>query len=165
MAVLNLGKVRGDDGFSPEITVAENTLNSYKLHIKTKTSTGAFNEFDTPNLRGATFKSAVVEVFGQEPVHIPFSDLGLDPLHDYMFYAASGLDYPLLRGIIAIRVVDTVRITIYTDTQPYSSPQAGSPFPSDMRIFGDEDLMLDDFNFGEGVDGESFPVNLLCFEN
>ena len=159
MAILNLGKVRGDDGFSPEITVAENTLNSYKLHVKTKD-----NEFDTPNLRGATFKSAVVEIFGQEPVHIPFSDLDLDPAHDYVFYAASALDYPLLRTIVAFRVEDMVRITIYTDTQPYSIPQAGSPFPSDTKIFGDGDMMFDDFNFGEGIAGESFPVNLLCFK-
>lgn len=39
---------KGDSGFSPEITVAESTATSYKLHIKTED-----DEFDTPNLKGS----------------------------------------------------------------------------------------------------------------
>lgn len=38
----------GDDGFSPVITVATSTENTYILHIKT-----ADDEFDTPNLKGS----------------------------------------------------------------------------------------------------------------
>ena len=44
---IDIPTVKGDPGFSPEITVKESTLSSYKLHIKTED-----DEFDTPNLRG-----------------------------------------------------------------------------------------------------------------
>ena len=44
---LNLGKVIGRDGFSPVITVSENSEKSYKLKIETKEET-----FETPNLKG-----------------------------------------------------------------------------------------------------------------
>lgn len=39
--------IKGDPGFSPEITVAQSTTSIYKLHIKTED-----DEFDTPNLKG-----------------------------------------------------------------------------------------------------------------
>lgn len=44
---IEIPTVPGEDGFSPEITVAQSTSDTYKLHIKT-----ADDEFDTPNLRG-----------------------------------------------------------------------------------------------------------------
>ena len=51
----------GEDGFSPVITVAQNTENTYKLHIKT-----ADDEFDTPNLKGSGGGGgANVEVSGE----------------------------------------------------------------------------------------------------
>jgi len=160
MAILNLGKVRGDDGFSPVITVEENGQLAYRLRVRTFN-----NEFVTPNLRGATFKSASMEIFGQDSVYIPFSDLGLDTAKNYRFYASSGVDYPLLRSISVFRVNDTVCITIYTDTQPYTVPQKGSPFPSGIRKFGEPDLKFGGFKFGSDFDGRSFPVNMLIFEN
>ena len=159
MAVLDLGRVRGDDGFSPVITVEENGQLAYRLRVKTKD-----NEFVTPNLRGAVFRSAFVEVFGQDSVYIPFSDLGLDPAKNYRFYASSGVEYPLLRSIIISRVNDAVCVTIYTDTQPYTVPQKGSPFPSGIRKFGEPDLKFGGFKFGLKFDRRSFPVNILCFE-
>ena len=82
VASLNLGRVRGEDGFSPEVTVKEDTPGPYILHVKDKA-----HEFDTPNLRGATFKPVTVEVEGHEPTIVPFSDLGLNPDMDYFFYA------------------------------------------------------------------------------
>jgi hypothetical protein len=39
--------VKGDPGFSPEITVKESTSSRYVLHVKTED-----DEYDTPNLRG-----------------------------------------------------------------------------------------------------------------
>lgn len=44
---IDIPTVKGDPGYSPEITVAESTLTSYKLHIKTED-----DEYDTPNLKG-----------------------------------------------------------------------------------------------------------------
>jgi hypothetical protein len=156
---LNLGRVRGNDGVSPEITVKEDTPKTYVLHIKDKT-----HEFDTPNLHGATFKSATVEVEGHDPAIIPFSDLGLNPDRDYLFYAASGIDYPYLRSINAIRVDNTVQVSVYHDTVPYTRPQLGSPFDDGIVKIGTPDLKIGDFIIGEEINGESFPVNLLCFE-
>jgi hypothetical protein len=133
---------------------------SYRLQITDKT--GAFL---TPNLRGATFKSATVEVLGHEPLIVPFSDLGLAPDRDYLFYATAGIDYPYLRSINAVRVEnDAVQVSVYYDTVPYSSPQAGSPFDGGFLKIGAPGLEIGDFNVGEQLDGEGFPVNLLCFE-
>jgi hypothetical protein len=191
-----IGRVKGDDGFSPVISVAEETDISYKLSITDKTHTfdtpnllGAdgFNpdvevyedtskvyrlqitdrthSFLTPNLRGATFKSATVEVLGHEPLVIPFTDLGLNPERDYVFYAAAGIDYPYLRSINAIRVGDdAVRVSVYYDTVPYTTPRQGSPFDSGFLIIGTPGLDIGDFHIGEQLDAEPFPVNLLCFE-
>jgi hypothetical protein len=154
-----IGRVRGEDGFSPVITVVQDTPKAYKLRIETKG-----DRFDTPNLRGATFKSSTVEVVGHEALVIPFSDLGLDPGRDYLFYAAAGIDYPYLRCINAIRVGHTVRVSVYYDTVPYSSPRIGSPFDGGFLKIGSPGLMAGDFHVGEQLDGEGFPVNLLCFE-
>jgi hypothetical protein len=154
-----LGRVRGFDGFNPIITVARDTPKEYKLHIETKDA-----EFDTPNLRGATFKSAAVEVIGHEPLVVPFSDIGLDPEKDYMFYATAGIDYPYIRGINAVRIGHTVHISVYHDTVPYTSPQTGSPFDSGFLKIGFPGLIVGNFRVGEQVDGKGFPVNLLCFE-
>jgi hypothetical protein len=160
MAVLNLGRVRGNDGFSPVITVVQDTLKNYILRVKTGS-----DEFDTPNLRGATFKSATVEVIGHDPLIVPFSDLGLDPEKDYLFYATAGIDYPYLRSINAIRVEnDAVQVSVYSDTVPYTSPQTGSPFDGGFLKIGTPGLIVGDFRAGEQLDGEGFPVNLLCFE-
>ena len=164
VASINLGRVRGDDGFSPEITVAADTPLTYKLHVKDGT-----HEFDTPNLRGATFKSTVVEVPGNEALIIPLSDLGLDPDRDYMFYASAGMDYPYLRCINAIRIntvehPHALQISVYCDTVPYTVPRLGSPFDSGFLKIGTAELFVADFCLGEQFDGEPFPVNLLCFE-
>jgi hypothetical protein len=160
MAQLDLGPVKGDDGISPEIEVYEDTLNSYRLRI-----IDAVHSFITPNLRGATFKSHVVEIWDADvPTQFPFGDLGLDPAKKYMLYAAAGIDYPPLRSIIAIRVGDAVQVSVYTDTIPYSTPQLGSPFPSAKIKIGQPDLIVGDFTIGIQTGAESFPVNLLCFE-
>jgi hypothetical protein len=155
-----IGRVRGEDGFNPVVEVYENTSVSYRLRITDKT-----HSFLTPNLRGVTFKSAIVEVLGHEPLIVPFTDLGLHPDREYMFYATAGIDYPYLRSINAIRVEnDAVQVSVYYDTVPYTTPQQGSPFDSGFLKIGTPDLKIGDFNIGEQLNSEPFPVNLLCFE-
>jgi hypothetical protein len=155
-----IGRVKGEDGFSPTAEVYENTSASYRLRITDKTHT-----FLTPNLRGATFKSATVEVPGHEPLIVPFSDLGLNPEREYMFYAAAGIDYPYLRNINAIRVEnDAVQVSVYCDTVPYTTPRQGSPFGVGFLKISTPGLKIGDFQIGEQLDSEPFPVNLLCFE-
>jgi hypothetical protein len=155
-----IGRVQGKDGVSPAVAVHEDTPVSYRLQITDKTHT-----FLTPNLRGATFASATVEVLGHEPLVVPFTDLGLNPDRDYLFYATAGIDYPYLRSINAIRVGnDAVQVSVYWDTVPYTTPQQGSPFDSGFLKIGTPDLKIGGFNIGEQFDGEPFPVNLLCFE-
>jgi hypothetical protein len=155
-----IGRVRGEDGISPAITVQEDTPVSYRLQITDKTHT-----FLTPNLRGATFKSATVGVLGHDPLIVPFTDLGLNPDREYLFYAAAGMDYPYLRSINAIRIENNaVQISVYYDTVPYTTPQPGSPFDSGFVKIGTPGLQVGDFNIGEQFDSEPFPVNLLCFE-
>jgi hypothetical protein len=158
-AFVNLGRVRGLDGFDPEITVVQDTPKTYRLRVKDKT-----HEFDTPNLRGATFRSSTVAVVGHAPLVVPFSDIGLDPEKEYLFYATAGVDYPNLRSINAIRIEDAVQVSVYYDIVPYTAPQIGSPFDGGFLSIGVPDLVVDDFNVGEQLDGEDFPVNLLCFE-
>jgi hypothetical protein len=159
-ASINLGRVRGTDGFDPVVEVYDNTPTSYRLRITDKTHT-----FITPNLRGATFKSATVEVVGHEPLIIPFTDLGLNPARDYLFYATAGIDYPYLRAINAIRVgSDAVQVSVYHDTVPYTTPRQGSPFDSGFFKIGLPGLLIGDFHIGEQTEDEPFPVNLLCFE-
>jgi hypothetical protein len=158
MAMLNLGKVRGEDGISPEVTVYEDTPKAYRLHVK-----DVAHEFLTPNLRGTAIKFATVEVLGHEPLIVPFSDLGLDPEQTYLFYAAAGIDYPYLRSINAIQVENAVRISVYHDTVPYSVPQLGSPFDSGFLLVGASGLLIGDFHAGEQYGNEPFPVSLLCF--
>jgi hypothetical protein len=160
MAQVDLGKVKGEDGFDPEVEEYENTFESYRLRI-----TDSTHSFLTPNLRGATFKSHIVEIWDTGvPTQFPFGDLGLDPAKSYMFYATAGIDYPPLRGIIAIRVGDAVQVSVYTDTIPYTTPQLGSPFPSAKIKIGQPDLVVGNFTIGVQTGAESFPVNLLCFE-
>jgi hypothetical protein len=155
-----IGRVKGENGFSPIVEVYENTSASYRLRITDKTHT-----FLTPNLRGVTFKSATVEVLGHEPLIVPFSDLGLNPEREYMFYATAGIDYPYLRSINAIRVEnDAVQVSVYYDTVPYTAPQQGSPFDGGFLKIGTSDLKIGDFQIGEQLGSEPFPVNLLCFE-
>jgi hypothetical protein len=160
MAQIDLGRVKGDDGSSPEVGVYEDTLTSYRLRI-----IDAEHSFITPNLRGATFRSHIVEIWDTDvPTRFPFGDLGLNPAKEYMFYATAGIDYPPLRNIIAIRVGDAVQVSVYTDTIPYSIPQIGSPFPSAKIKIGQPDLIVGNFAIGVQTGAESFPVNLLCFE-
>jgi hypothetical protein len=160
MAHVVIGKVKGDDGLSPAIEVYEATLNSYRLRV-----TDSTHSFLTPNLRGATFRSGIVEVWdGGVPTLFPFGDLGLDPAKEYMFYAAAGIDYPPFRNIIAIRVGDAVQVSVYADTVPYSIPRLGSPFQAAKMKIGQPGLMFGNFTFGIQNGAESFPVNLLCFE-
>jgi hypothetical protein len=155
-----VGRVKGADGVSPVINIYEDTSVSYRLRITDKEHT-----FLTPNLRGATFKSATIEVLGHEPFIIPFTDLGLNPDRDYLFYASAGIDYPYLRSINAIRVgSDAVQVSVYYDTVPYTSPQQGSPFDSGFLKIGTPGLKIGDFHIGEQINDEPFPVNLLCFE-
>jgi hypothetical protein len=155
-----VGRVKGEDGFSPVVEVCEDTSTSYRLRITDKTHT-----FLTPNLRGVTFKSAIVEVPGHVPLIVPFSDLGLHPEREYMLYAAAGIDYPYLRSINAIRVEnDAVQVSVYYDTVPYTTPRQGSPFDGGFLKIGTPDLKIGGFQIGEQFDGEPFPVNLLCFE-
>jgi len=159
MATLNLGRVRGNDGFSPVIEVEEDTLKNYVLRI-----TDATGSYLTPNLRGATFRSALVDVYGKNSVLIPFSDLELDPEQDYEFYASANTDFSLLRNIIAVREDDAVRLSVYTDTLPYTSPQLGSPFGGGPVLIGADDLYVGNFDIGEQKGDVPFQVNLLCFE-
>jgi hypothetical protein len=156
-----IGRVKGTDGFNPIVEAYEDTLVSYRLSITDNTHT-----FLTPNLRGATFKAATIEVLGNEPLIIPFTDLGLDPDRNYRFYGAAGIDYPYLRAINAIRVEDAVQVSVYHDTVPYTTPQQGSPFGGGFLKIGVPDIKIGGFDvkIGEPIDGESFPVNLLCFE-
>jgi hypothetical protein len=155
-----VGRVKGEDGFNPIVEVYEDTPVSYRLRITDKTHT-----FLTPNLRGSTFKSAIVEVLGHEPLIVPFSDLDLNPNREYMFYATAGIDYPYLRSINVIRVEnDAVQVSVYCDTVPYTTPQQGSPFDGGFLKIGTPDLKIGDFNIGEQLNSEPFPVNLLCFE-
>jgi hypothetical protein len=154
-----IGRVRGIDGFDPVIEVYENTPVSYRLQITDKTHT-----FLTPNLSGASVK-ATVEVLGHEPLIVPFTDLGLNPDREYLFYAAAGIDYPYLRNINAIRVEnDAVRVSVYYDTVPYTRPRQGSPFDGGFLKIGTPGLHIGDFSIGERYGSESFPVNLFCFE-
>jgi hypothetical protein len=155
-----IGRVQGEDGFSPVIKVHENTPVSYRLQITDKT-----HSFVTPNLRGATVKFATVEVMGRAPLIIPFTDLELNPERNYLFYATAGIDYPYLRSINAIRVAsDAVQVSIYWDTVPYTTPQQGSPFDGGFLKIGTSGLFIGDFHIGEQSDDEPFPVNLFCFE-
>jgi hypothetical protein len=155
-----IGRVKGEDGFSPVIEVYEDTPVSYRLRITDKTHTVL-----TPNLRGATFKSVTVEVLGHEPLIIPFTDAGLNPDRDYRFYATAGIDYPYLRSVNAIRVGnDAIQVSVYYDTVPYTTPQQGSPFGGGFLKIGLPGLIIGDFHIGEQLDDEPFPVNLLCFE-
>jgi hypothetical protein len=159
---VNLGRVRGfdgTDGISPAVTVKTDTLTEYILHIE-----DAARAFDTPNLRGATFKTHVVEVIGHEPLIVPFEDLGLSPERDYLFYPSAGIDYPNLRNIVAIRVDNTVRVSVYYDTVPYTSPQQGSPFDGGFPLIGEPGTYIGDGHIGEQLDGEPFAVNILCVE-
>jgi hypothetical protein len=160
MAQIDLGPVKGENGVSPAINVYEDTLNSYRLII-----VDALHSFTTPNLRGATFTSRTVEIWDSDtPTQFSFGDLGLDPAKEYMFYAAAGMDYPLFRTIIAIRVGDAVQVSVYTDTIPYTTPKLGSPFPSAKIKIGQPDLIVGNFTIGVQTGAESFPVNILCFE-
>jgi hypothetical protein len=153
-----VGRVRGADGFSPVVETYENTPVSYRLRITDKTHT-----FVTPNLLGS-FKAAIVEVLGHVPLVVPFTDLGLDPEHDYLFYAAAGIDYPYIRSINAVRVgSDAVQVSVYWDTIPYTTPQLGSPFGVGSLKIGTPDLKIGSFHIGEQLEDEPFPVHLLCF--
>jgi hypothetical protein len=112
-----------------------------------------------------TFKLVVVEVLGHEPLIVPFSDLGLIPDREYMFYATAGIDYPYLRSINVLRVENNaVQVSVYCDTVPYTTPQPGSPFGGGFLKIGTPDLKIGDFNIGEQFNSEPFPVNILCFE-
>jgi hypothetical protein len=154
-----IGRVKGEDGFNPVVEVYEETVTSYRLRITDKTHTVI-----TPNLRGAA-AVATVEVSGHGPCIIPFTDLGLDPARDYLFYAAAGIDYPYLRNINAIRVEgNAVRVSVYHDDVPYTTPRQGSPFDGGFLKIGTPELKIGDFNIAEQFDGEPFPVNLFCFE-
>jgi hypothetical protein len=152
--IINTPNLRG---FSPIITVMENTQESYRLRIETSTDI-----IDTPNLRGAIMRSTVVEVLDQKPVNIPLSLLQLDPARSYTFFAVPCFEYPLLRHIAAVRYGDSVRITIFTDTLPYTEPQVGNPY---TVVFGEPDLIFGNFRICEKTSHKTFPLKLIYFEN
>jgi hypothetical protein len=154
MPTLDLGLVLA------KVDILENTAAAYRLRIHTNGGV-----IDTPNLRGATFKSATVEVVGHEPFIVPFTDLGLNSDRNYLFYATAGIDYPYLRSINAIRIGrDAIQVSVYYDTVPYTTPRQGSPFDGGFPKVGTLGLKIGDFSIGEQLNGEPFPVNLLCFE-
>jgi hypothetical protein len=159
MASADLGKVRGDDGFNPVIQVVEDSLTSYRLSIQDKTHTVI-----TPNLRGITAKLCTIELDGTGSRDLTFGELGLNPDKDYAFYATPGIDYPLLRQVVAIRVAHTLHVAVYYDTDPYTTPQSGSPFIGGIIKIGAVGLNIGDFKTGETLVHDTFPVNVLCFE-
>jgi len=57
MAILNLGRVRGEDGFDPVVTVETDTEDCYQLRIETRD-----DWFFTPNLKGRDAFDPVVTV-------------------------------------------------------------------------------------------------------
>jgi hypothetical protein len=153
MPVLDLGLVIA------RVEVLENTFTSYRLRVHTNGGV-----IDTPNLRGAAIKTVTVEVLGHEPLIVPFTDIGLKPEKNYLFYAAAGVDYPYLRNINAVRIGNTVQVSVYYDTVPYTVPQQGSPFDSGFVKIGAPGLKIGGFRIGEQFDGKPFPVNLFCLE-
>jgi hypothetical protein len=159
MAQLDLGKVAGTDGFNPVIQVVQDDLIAYRLSIQDKTHTVI-----TPNLRGLAAKHFEIEIEGRGSRAIPLPELGLSPDKDYVFYASSGIEYPLLREVVAIRTGNTVQVSVYYDTKPYTEPQLGSPFTGGILQVGEIGLALGMFQIGERLAAESFPVNLLVFE-
>jgi hypothetical protein len=152
-----VGRVRGEDGFSPIIELYEDTPVSCRLRITDQTHT-----FLTPNLLGS-LKRVAIEVPCRAPLIVPLTDLGLDPAYGYLFYATAGIDYPYLRAINAIRVGNAVQVSVYCDTKPYTAPRLGSPFVGGFIKIGAPGLKIGDFYIGEQFDDEPFPVNLLCF--
>jgi hypothetical protein len=159
MAQVDLGQVVGIDGFNPVIHVVEDSLVSYRLSIQDKTHT-----IITPNLRGITAKYLVIEMGGSQSRDIPFGELGLNPDKEYAFYATSGIDYPRLRQVVAIRVGNSLHVALYYDTTPYTEPRVGSPFVGGTIKTGEIGLKIDDFIIGEQLLAETFPVNIVCFE-
>jgi hypothetical protein len=159
MARVDLGKVKGNDGFNPVVQVVEDSLTSYRLSIQDRTHT-----IITPNLRGITAKSFTVEIDGPGGKDVSFGELELNPDKEYAFYAMPGIDYPFLRQVVAIRVKNTLHIAVYYDTEPYTVPRSGSPFIGGIIKIGAIGLKLGEFNIGEELVQEAFPVNVLCFE-
>jgi hypothetical protein len=159
MAQADLGKVKGDDGFNPVIQVVEDSLTSYRLSIQDKTHT-----IVTPNLRGITAKLFTIEIDSGSSRDISFGELELNPDKEYGFYAMPGIDYPLLRQVVAIRVKNTLHIAVYYDTEPYTVPKSGSPFTGGTIKIGTVGLTLSEFAVGEELAHDTFPVNILCFE-
>jgi hypothetical protein len=159
MAQVDLGQVRGTDGFSPVIQVVADSLTTYRLSIQDKART-----IVTPNLRGITAKSFTVEIDGSRSADISFGEIGLNPDNEYAFYAMPGIDYPRLRQVVAIRVRNSLHIAVYYDTEPYTVPQSGSPFTGGIIRVGAAGLGIGAFKTGEELARDTFPVNILCFE-
>lgn len=159
MAVLNLGKVRGDDGFSPAIDVLEDTPASYRLSIQDKTHT-----IISPNLRGITARRFEIAVEGSGAKIIAMPDLGLDSGREYAICASPMEDCPLLRNVTAVRVGNAIRVSVYHDTLPYAEPRIGSPHLGGAAKIGTVGMKIGGFKTGEMSPAAPFMVSLLCFE-
>ena len=73
MIRINLGKVVGEDGFSPNIKEIENTDSSYRLQIENKEGT-----YQTPNLKGPAGKQGPQGIPGEMGIQGPQGEKG-DP--------------------------------------------------------------------------------------
>ena len=73
MIRVNLGKVVGEDGFSPNIKEIENTDSSYRLQIENKDGT-----YQTPNLKGPAGKQGPQGIPGEMGIQGPQGEKG-DP--------------------------------------------------------------------------------------
>jgi len=76
----------------------------------------------------------------------------------------SDMDYPLFRNARAVRVGNAVQVFMYTDTDPYTTPQMGSPLGGGFFKLGDPTLVMGQTKVGARLSDASFPLVLFCFE-
>ena len=90
MIRVNLGKVVGEDGFSPNINEIENTDSSYRLQIENKEGT-----YQTPNLKGPAGEQGPQGIPGEMGIQGPQGEKG-DPFtyDDFTSEQLEGLQGP-----------------------------------------------------------------------
>jgi len=103
-----------------------------------------------------------INMFGSGTMIISLFDLGLDPSSNWVFFAYPRTDYGLLRSINVTRQDNDVRIAVFTDTYPYTSPQLGAPTQGRPKVFGDPANLFGSFMWGEFTGGQSFSIELVC---